>query len=149
MKFLYRFNKQRFIKNSIWQGFILCSPGYGEAIAIRYVFDGEVRVYVYDQFKEFYETIRNRKDTSEITGVRDYLGNVSFVEFDDLLSDIRQNTGEFFSLREEQCRLQETCEREDAAGTLQDDTLVYEINEFWDKALEQYITTKKELSKML
>ena len=77
------------LKNAIWKGDTLqCSCG--RKLAIRYMIDKEVRVFIYGRFQKFKQEILAREDTQKITRKSDLLGNLGNEEWEEILCDIRQ-----------------------------------------------------------
>ena len=77
------------LKNAIWKGDTLqCCCG--RKLAIRYMIDKEVRVFVYGRFQKFKQEILAREDTQKITRKSDLLGQLGNEEWEEILCDIRQ-----------------------------------------------------------
>lgn len=77
------------LQNAVWQGDIL-QCYCGKKLAIRYMFNGEVRIFTYDKFRKHKQEILARKDTQKITRKSDLLGNMDNKEWEEILCDIRQ-----------------------------------------------------------
>ena len=78
------------LKNAVWHGDTLqCSCG--RKLAIRYMINGEVRLFTYGKFIKYKQEILARKDTQKITRQSDLLGNLGNDEWDNILCDIRQS----------------------------------------------------------
>ena len=83
------FSSKKCLNNARWYGDTLqCSCG--RELAIRYMFNGEVRIFTYGKFNKYKQEILERKDTQKITGKSDLLGNLGNEEWEEILRDIRQ-----------------------------------------------------------
>ncbi len=77
------------LQNTTWHGNTLqCSCG--RKLAIRYMVNGEVRMFTYGKFGKYKQEILARKDTQKITRQSDLLGNLGNEEWEEILRDIRQ-----------------------------------------------------------
>lgn len=77
------------LKNAIWKGDTLqCSCG--RKLAIRYMINKEVKVFIYGRFQKFKQEILASEDTQKITRKSDLLGNLGNEEWEEILCDIRQ-----------------------------------------------------------
>ena len=95
------FNREKCLKDAKWIGDTLYCRKCKEPIAIRYIFDDEVRVYTFKKYREFQREISKRKDTYSITEDGDCLGKISNGEFDNLIYDLRQSAAELLSVPED------------------------------------------------
>ena len=78
------------LHNAVWHGYILqCSCG--RQLAIRYMINGEVRLFTYGKFIRYKQKILARKDTQKITRKSDLIGNLDDKEWEEILCDIRQS----------------------------------------------------------
>lgn len=102
------------IQNAEWDLDILYCKKCKEAIAKRYIFDGEVRVYIFPKYRQYTKQIKERKDNQEINGIRYSLENVDFSEFDDLINSIRQSERELYTVSEDTGWVSEDSESEDS-----------------------------------
>ena len=83
------FSLRKCLRKPIWHGDTLqCSCG--RKLAIRYMINNKMKVYVNDEFKKHIKEILARKDTQKITGKSDLLGNLGNEEWEEILRDIRQ-----------------------------------------------------------
>lgn len=83
------FSIKKCLQNAFWQGYTLkCSCG--RILAIRYMINGEVRIFTYGKFGKYKQEIFERKDTQKITRKCDLLGNLGNEEWEEILRDIRQ-----------------------------------------------------------
>ena len=82
-------NGDKCLKNAIWKGDTLqCSCG--RKLAIRYMINKEVKVFIYGRFQKFKQEILASEDTQKITRKSDLLGNLGNEEWEEILCDIRQ-----------------------------------------------------------
>lgn len=82
-------NIKKCLQNAVWHGDSLkCSCG--RILAIRYMINGEVRMFTYGKFGKHKQKIFERKDTKKITRKSDLLGNLGNEEWEEILCDIRQ-----------------------------------------------------------
>ena len=83
------FSIKKCLQNAVWQGDTLqCSCG--RKIAIRYMIDGDVKIFTYGKFGKYKQEILARKDTQKITRQSDLLGHLGNEEWEEILCDIRQ-----------------------------------------------------------
>lgn len=109
------------LTNAKWREAVLFCPVCQRALALRYKFGEEVRVYVYPRYQKFKTAIENREDTYEIASKRDLLGEISFYEWGDFLHDFQSGEDPIFPLQEDGERIPEDCEKYDAREFLFDD----------------------------
>ena len=84
------FSIKKCLQNAEWRGCILqCSCG--RKLAIRYMINREVRLFIYGKFIKCKQEILARKDTQKITRQSDLLGNLDNDEWESILCDIRQS----------------------------------------------------------
>ena len=77
------------LQNAFWQEYTLkCSCG--RILAIRYMINGEVRIFTYGKFSKYKQEILARKDTQKITRKSELFGNLDNEEWEEVLRDIRQ-----------------------------------------------------------
>ena len=83
------FSIKKCLQNTFWQGYTLkCSCG--RILAIRYMINGEVRIFTYGKFSKYKQEIIAREDTQRITQKSDLLGCLGDEEWEEILCDIRQ-----------------------------------------------------------
>lgn len=83
------FSIKKCLQNAFWQECTLkCSCG--RILAIRYMINGEVRIFTYGKFGKYKQEILARKDTQKITRKSELLGNLGDEEWEEILRDIRQ-----------------------------------------------------------
>ena len=83
------FNIKKCLYHAAWQGYTLkCSCG--RILAIRYMFNGEVRLFTYGKFSKYKQEILARKDTQKITRKSELFGKLGNEEWEEILRDIRQ-----------------------------------------------------------
>lgn len=110
---------KKHINNAKWIGNTLM---YGnKKIAVRYKIDDKVRIFCYGKFKRYKDEIEARKDTHQITGEGDLLGNLGNTEWKDILCDIRQRKAKLQSLSESRDRIPE----DDVNDTIHKDRELY------------------------
>ena len=112
----HHLNRQRCLKNAKWIGDTLYCSKCKEPIAIRYIFDDEVRVYTFTRYQKYKREISERKDTNTITEDGDCLGRISNGEFNDLIYDLRQSASELLFVPEDGDGFCETGEGEESTG---------------------------------
>lgn len=78
------------VRKAVWCRNVLMTRRTKRPVALRYLFNGELRVYIYEPYKEFADIIEHRPDTKRVLRFDDVLGEVSFVDWDDFISGIRQ-----------------------------------------------------------
>ena len=114
------FNAKHCLDHAEWYGAVLYCPVCQRALALRFRFGKEVRVYVYPRYQKFRSEIEGRKDTSEITSERDFLGEVDFTDWEDFLHDFKSRENTVLPVREGREWVYEDCERLQS-GELQPD----------------------------
>lgn len=83
------FSIKKCLQNAFWQGYTLkCSCG--RILAIRYMINGEVRIFTYGKFSKYKQEILARKDTQKITRKSELFGNLGNEEWEEILCDIKQ-----------------------------------------------------------
>lgn len=86
---LHKLSAKMCIKNAKWQnGELRCSK-CKEPIAIRFKLGDKINVYIFRRFKKYQREIEQRQDTYETSSELDYMGVVSYREFQDLHNDLR------------------------------------------------------------
>lgn len=82
-------NIKKCLQNAKWQEYTLqCSCG--RTLAIRYMINGEVRLFTYGKFNKYKQEILTRKDTQKITRKSELFGNLGNEEWEEILCNIRQ-----------------------------------------------------------
>lgn len=99
----------------------------GEIIAMRYVFENEVRIYVFKKFRKFKPKVKafqevcfDSKDGAKMDGVR-------FIDFDNILCDLELGTNYIFPMEEDAGGVREDWEGCDATGTIWADEIEEEM----------------------
>ena len=115
------FNAKHCLDHAEWYGAVLYCPVCQRALALRFRFGKEVRVYVYPRYQKFRSDIEGRKDTGEITSERDFLGEVDFTDWEDFLHDFKSRENTVLPVREDREWVSEDCEGCDP-GELQSDS---------------------------
>ena len=83
------FSIKKCLQNAFWQGYALkCSCG--RILAIRYMINGEVRIFTYGTFSKYKQEILARKDTQKIARQSELFGSLGNEEWEEILRDIRQ-----------------------------------------------------------
>ena len=77
------------LRNAKWHGDTL-QCFCGRKLAIRYIINGEVRIFTYGRFSKYKQEILERKDTQKITRKSELFGNLGNEEWEEILRDIRQ-----------------------------------------------------------
>lgn len=80
--------KRKCVENARWSGGVMRCTECNEIVALRYMTNKNLVVYVYDKFKKFRQEIEQKKDTYYISSVTDLIGNVQYEEFDQLVDNI-------------------------------------------------------------
>lgn len=83
----FRINKC--LQNAVWREDTLQCV-CGRKLAIRYMIDGEVRLFTYGKFSKYKQEILARKDAQKVTRKSELLGNLGNAEWEEILCDIRQ-----------------------------------------------------------
>ena len=104
------FNAKHCLDHAEWYGAVLYCPVCQRALALRFRFGKEVRVYVYPRYQKFRSEIEGRKDTGEITSERDFLGEVDFTDWEDFLHDFKSRENTVLPVREGREWVSEDCE---------------------------------------
>lgn len=86
-------NKKRCLKSAVWKNGYLTCPKCGRVLALRYRMDGNMCVFVYNEYKQFELDILKRKN-EEVNGKADLAGDVDFSEFSELILDTKLDTYE-------------------------------------------------------
>lgn len=81
-------NRQRCLKNAKWIGDTLYCSKCKEPIAIRYIFDDELRVFVFLRYKKYKQEILELQSTQDFC---DDINGVSFVEMDEVIATIKDS----------------------------------------------------------
>ena len=116
------FNAKHCLDHAEWYGAVLYCPVCQRALALRFRFGKEVRVYVYPRYKRFRSKIEAREDTGKVTSERDFLGEVDFTDWEDFLHDFKSRENTVLPVREGREWVSEDCEGYDP-GELQSDSL--------------------------
>lgn len=75
---------QKCVENARWsRGSLICSCG--EILALRYIFDGAVRVFIYPPFRKYEKQILN---ISPMSG-SEVIGTVCFDDFSAFMQDLK------------------------------------------------------------
>ena len=83
------FNIKKCLQHAKWKGHTLqCSCG--RMLALRYMINGEMRIFTYGKFSKYKQEILAREDTQKITRKSDLFGNLGDEEWEEILCDIRQ-----------------------------------------------------------
>ena len=114
------FNAKHCLDHAEWYGAVLYCPVCQRALALRFRFGKDVRVYVYPRYQKFRSEIEGRKDTYEITSERDFLGEIDFTDWEDFLHDFKSRENTVLPVREGREWVSEDCERLQS-GELQSD----------------------------
>lgn len=76
---------QKCVENARWsRGSLICSCG--EILALRYIFDGAVRVFIYPPFRKYEKQILN---ISPVNG-NEVIGTVCFDDFSAFMEDLKK-----------------------------------------------------------
>lgn len=88
-KALHFLNQRSCVKHAVWDKAALRCPKCGDILALRYMTDKEVRVYVYHRYKSYTKDIISREDTKIVTCEGDLLGATNCAKFDEFLHDFK------------------------------------------------------------
>ena len=81
-------------KHLVWRQNVLVCSKCGRIAGFRYqIGDGpdSLRVFLYPQFEDQYETVMQMKDTYRIIHANDVLGHISFVDFDTAVKEMKES----------------------------------------------------------
>lgn len=119
-KIKHSFNKKNCIKNSTWVGGELSCPVCHRPIATRYIFNGEVEVYVFGNYKKYKKQIENREDTQDITKERDSIPEIDILGWPSFCDNVLAGQDDILSLSENGGRVSKNCEVEEPSGARRD-----------------------------
>lgn len=89
MNFLHIFNSNLCKNHLVWKRNVLCCSKCGKPAALRYMMDGDLRLYVYPEFTDMTPEIMLMPDTKQVVHVEDCLGIISLEEWDDFIAGIK------------------------------------------------------------
>lgn len=69
---------------------MLCCGHCGSAAGIRYKIGDDLHIYLFQQYRDMKDFVLSMPDTKQVASVTDVLGEVSFLEFDDAIREIRE-----------------------------------------------------------
>ena len=114
---LHKLKPRKCIENAKWTNHTLYCSKCKEPIAIRFMISDEIRLYTFGKYKRYERKIGEREDTKGNTKDGDYLGKLSYGEFEEIPNSIRQWKDDLFFASSYGDGISEDCESEDTSGT--------------------------------
>ena len=109
------------LRNAEWQQSSLVCKKCGSILALRYLNEEEVQVYVYYNHKEYAKEIVSREDTKRLASERDALGVIHCTRFDEFLHNFKQRPLDVFPVSGDAERFSASEESSDASGVRRSD----------------------------
>lgn len=78
-------------KHLVWRQNTLTCRVCGTAAGFRYMVGEDLHIFLFSQFKDQYEIIMERPETRKIVSASDVLGQISFVDFDTAIMEMKDS----------------------------------------------------------